>query len=88
MRNTLITSLTILMVTLLAPLSIMAADRVVTGVVLSSDDAEPLIGASVTVPQSQLKEVKSPLKSLGVVTDIDGKFSITIPDGVQLLEIR
>ncbi|MDE5692991.1 MAG: SusC/RagA family TonB-linked outer membrane protein, partial [Duncaniella sp.] len=65
-----------------------AADRVVTGVVVSSEDSEPLIGASVTVSQSQLKEANSPLKTLGVVTDLDGKFSITIPDAVKQLEIR
>ena len=83
-----ITSLTILIVTLLAAPDMLAADRVVTGVVVSSEDSEPLIGASVTVSQSQLKEANSPLKTLGVVTDLDGKFSITIPDAVKQLEIR
>jgi len=83
-----ITSLTILIVTLLAAPHMLAADRVVTGVVVSSEDSEPLIGASVTVSQSQLKEANSPLKTLGVVTDLDGKFSITIPDAVKQLEIR
>ena len=41
----------------------------VTGVVISADDNEPLIGASVNV-----KGAKT-----GVSTDIDGKFSITVP---------
>ena len=83
-----ITSLTILIVTLLAAPNMLAADRVVTGVVVSSEDSEPLIGASVAVSQSQLKEANSSLKTLGVVTDLDGKFSITIPDAVKQLEIR
>ena len=65
-----------------------AGDRTITGIVLSSDDSEPLIGASVMVSQTQLKEAGSSLKTLGVVTDIDGKFTLTIPEGVKSIECR
>lgn len=88
MKRNLFFNLTLLIVALFMPLAVMAGDRVISGVVFSSDDSEPLIGASVTVPQSQLKEAGSQLKTLGVVTDLDGKFSITIPDGVKQLECR
>lgn len=88
MKRLLLFSLTVLVMALAAPQMMSAADRVITGVVLSSDDSEPLIGASVTVPQSQLKAAGSSLKTLGVVTDIDGKFSLSIPDGVKEIECR
>lgn len=65
-----------------------AGERTITGIVLSSDDSEPLIGASVMVSQTQLKEAGSSLRTLGVVTDIDGKFTLTIPDGVKSIECR
>ncbi len=88
MKRHLLFCLTVLIMTLVAPPKMSAADRVITGVVLSSDDSEPLIGASVSVPQSQLKAAGSSLKTLGVVTDIDGKFSLSIPAGVKEIECR
>ena len=77
-----------MLITMVSPALASAADRVITGVVLSSEDSEPLIGASVTVPQSVLKDAGSTLKSLGVVTDIDGNFTLSIPENVTKIECR
>ena len=52
-----------------------AANRTITGVVISGEDNEPLIGASVYVHTDELKKNGSSEVSLGTVTDIDGKFS-------------
>lgn len=64
------------------------ADRNITGVIVSSDENEPLIGATVTVSAAQLKKAGSQLKSLGAAADIDGKFSLALPDGVAEIEVR
>lgn len=69
------------------PLTAMA-QHTVTGFIVSSEDNEPLIGASVTVSETQLKKAGLKSKTLGVVTDLDGKFSISIPKGVSQIECR
>lgn len=46
----------------------------VTGTVISADDKEPVIGASVVVSGTKT----------ATVTDYDGKFSITVPSGKKL----
>lgn len=46
----------------------------VTGTVISADDKEPVIGASVVVAGTKT----------ATVTDFDGKFSITVPSGKKL----
>lgn len=63
-----------------------AAGRTITGVVVSAEDNEPLIGASVVVPTEQLKQVGSSQNTIGVLTDLDGNFSITVPLGVTELK--
>lgn len=59
------------------------ADKQIRGVVISSEDNQPLIGASVYVSSADLKKVGSKQASLGVITDIDGKFSISVPENIQ-----
>ena len=55
---------------------ILAQERVITGVVLDGEfKGEPLIGANVTVGQGQATR--------GVVTDLDGKFSLNVPVNTQ-----
>lgn len=54
----------------------------ITGVVLSADDNEPLIGATVSVSADDLKNINSKQISIGTITDIEGKFSISIPRGI------
>lgn len=61
----------------------LAAPRTVRGVVSSSEDNLPLIGASVYVTADDLKRAGSPSQTtLGVITDVDGRYSIAIPEGV------
>ncbi len=70
------------------PAAAALAQRTITGVIVSSEDHEPLIGASVTVSEAQLKKAGSSSKVLGAVTDLDGKFSLKIPAGVTEIECR
>lgn len=51
--------------------------RTVAGTVLNADDGEPLVGASV-IPVGG---------GNGVATDIDGKFSIKVPQSVKALRV-
>ena len=53
----------------------MAQTRV-TGTVLSEEDGQPIIGATVKVPGA----------SQGAVTDVNGAFSITVPNGASQLQ--
>lgn len=61
---------------MLCGLSAMMAQRTVTGII-TDEAGEPLIGASVFVPSS----------STGTVTDIDGRFSIDLPDGINSVSV-
>ncbi|MDR2138711.1 MAG: SusC/RagA family TonB-linked outer membrane protein [Tannerella sp.] len=58
--------------------SVVAQTVRVTGTVLSDDDREPVIGASVTVKGST---------SRGTVTDINGNFSLEVPSSATALQI-
>ncbi|MDE5553729.1 MAG: carboxypeptidase-like regulatory domain-containing protein, partial [Muribaculaceae bacterium] len=70
------------------PANAVMAQRTISGVILSSEDHEPLPGASVAVSETQLKHAGSTAKTLGTVTNIDGEFSIAIPKGVTEIECR
>lgn len=59
-----------------------AANRTITGVVISGEDNEPLIGASVYIHTDDLKKVGASQTSLGTITDMDGKFSLSVPEGI------
>lgn len=65
--------------------SVLAADRKVQGVVISSEDNLPLIGASVYATTEDMKKTGSTQSTIGVITDVDGKFSITVPSGITRL---
>lgn len=60
------------------PQSQQIAGRKITGVVIDSEEETPLPGASVVLAEQ---------KSIGVVTDENGKFSFTVPDGVTAIVI-
>lgn len=62
--------------------SAFAAEKKVQGVVISSEDNIPLIGASVYVTAEDLKKAGSAQTTMGVITDVDGQFSIAIPAGI------
>lgn len=56
----------------------LATAKTITGEVTDASDGEPLIGASVMIKNS----------TKGVVTDLDGKFSIDIPSDAKTLIFR
>ncbi|MDR0891031.1 MAG: TonB-dependent receptor [Mediterranea sp.] len=67
----------ILLCVLLCCLTAQAQSQKVTGQVLSSDDNQPVVGASVVVKGS----------NAGTITDIDGHFSLDIPQGTKTLQV-
>jgi len=71
MKKTILSALMLLFVALFAQ----AQDIIVHGTVVSAADGEPLVGASV------ISDVKG---TTGVAADIDGNFTITVPDGSML----
>lgn len=68
------TKFSALLVVMLFGLS-MTAQRTVTGVVTDAENNEPLIGANVIVKGT----------SNGTITDIDGAFSVKVPDGIDVI---
>ena len=59
----------------LSSMTLLAQNLNVTGVVVSEEDGEPLVGVSVLVKENP---------SIGVATDLDGKYSINVPKGKTL----
>ena len=59
----------------LTVLIVQAQDRTVSGRIVDGETGEALIGASVTVKDT----------SLGTVTDLDGNYSLSVPDGATLV---
>ena len=53
-----------------------AQTRKVTGTVISAEDSEPIIGASVIVKGT----------TTGTVTDFDGAFSLDVPSSAKTME--
>ena len=62
------------LVSLFLSMGIATAQTQVSGTVISSEDNEPIIGASIIVQGSKA----------GTVTDSDGKFSLTVPKGKKM----
>ncbi len=60
----------LLLLTVLLTGAVAMAQRTVSGTVVSAQDHEPVIGATVRVVGNE---------SLGAATDIDGRFEITVP---------
>ena len=58
-------------------LSAMAQSQTVKGQVVSADNGEPLIGATVLGVGTQT----------GTVTDLDGNFSLTLPASVKKIQV-
>lgn len=51
------------------------AQTQVTGTVISGEDGEPIVGASVKVSGTKT----------GTITDVDGKFALNVPEGTKLV---
>ncbi len=67
--------LTALLVCLFITIGTTFAQTKVTGTVISAEDGEPIIGASVLINGT---------KNTGTTTNVDGKFTITVPKGKKL----
>ena len=70
-------SLTMLMVSLFLFVGTALAQTKITGTVLSQEDGQPIIGAAVKVDGT----------GTGMLTDVNGKFSLTLPEGKKTLTI-
>lgn len=66
--------LTMILACLFLSIGMALAQTKVTGTVISQDDGQPIIGASVIPVGSKT----------GTVTDIDGKFTLTVPAGKKI----
>ncbi|MBR7013433.1 MAG: TonB-dependent receptor plug domain-containing protein, partial [Prevotella sp.] len=69
--------LTMILAGLFLSIGIATAQTQISGTVVSEEDGEPIIGASVLVEGT----------SVGAATDIDGKFTLTLPAGKSKLRI-
>ena len=69
--------LTMILVSLFLMVGVALAQTKVNGTVTSQEDGQPVIGASVLVVGTQI----------GTVTDANGKFSLTCPEGKNTLRI-
>ena len=69
--------LAMLMCSLFLCVGSMLAQTKVSGTVLSQEDGQPVIGAAVKVVGT----------STGLLTDVNGKFTLTLPAGKDQLEI-
>ena len=70
--------LVLLLLTVLLTGAVAMAQRTVSGTVVSAQDHEPVIGATVRVVGNE---------SLGAATDIDGRFEITVPSQYHELTV-
>ena len=70
-------SLTMLMVSLFLFVGTALAQTKITGTVLSQEDGQPIIGAAVKVDGT----------GIGMLTDVNGKFSLTLPEGKKSLTV-
>ncbi len=66
--------LTMLLAALVLCIGGVLAQTKVNGTVISQDDGEPVIGASIVVQGAKT----------GVVTDVNGRFSLTVPQGKKI----
>ena len=82
MKHAITKKITVVLLMMASAVASALAQRTISGVLVSSEDKEPIIGASVSVSETQLKKAGSKAKRHGTVTDIDGKFTLTVPDAV------
>ncbi|MDF1694628.1 MAG: SusC/RagA family TonB-linked outer membrane protein [Saprospiraceae bacterium] len=73
----LFTKLTVITALLFGLCSFAIGQRTVTGVISDAETNEPLIGANVIIKDS----------GTGTITDIDGSFTLEVPDGTESLVI-
>lgn len=69
--------LTMLLANLFLFIGVCFAQTQVRGTVTSSEDGEPIVGASILIIGTKT----------GTVSDVDGNFTLTLPEGKTLLEV-
>lgn len=69
--------LTMIFASLFLCIGTVLAQTEVNGTVVSEEDGQPVIGASIRAAGT----------NVGVVTDVDGKFSLTMPSGKTVLQV-
>jgi len=69
--------LSIIAMLVLSVTMLMAQTKIVTGNVISAEDGEPVIGATVIVPGT----------TLGAVTDVNGNFSLRVPENTKTVYV-
>ena len=69
--------LTMFLAALFLTMGTALAQTKVSGTVLSQEDGQPIIGAAVKVVGT----------STGMLTDVNGRFSVVLPEGKNQLEI-
>ena len=67
--------LTMFLACLFLSLGMALAQNKVSGTVVSADDGEPIVGASVLIQGTKT----------GTVTNIDGEFSLNVPEGKKIV---
>ena len=70
--------LTMILAGLFLSIGMATAQTQISGTVVSEEDGEPIIGASVIVVGAT---------NVGVATDIDGRFTLTLPAGRNMLRV-
>lgn len=68
----------LMLVALFTSLSLAMAQKAVTGEVISASDAQPIIGASIVVKGNP---------TIGVQTDINGRFSFEVPTSARYIVV-
>lgn len=69
-------------------MGIYAQDMKISGKVIDAVSGEPLVGATISIPQEELRQLNVQTKTSGTSTGIDGTFTLAIPEGVKHLECR
>ncbi len=64
------------------------ASVTVKGRVVDAGDQQPLVGATIIVPEKALEAAGSSRRNVNALTDIDGNFTIVIPDGITAVDCR
>ncbi len=64
------------------------ASVTVKGRVVDAGDQQPLVGATIIVPEKALEAAGSSRRNVNALTDIDGNFTIVVPDGITAVDCR
>ena len=78
----------LLLLCLLVSAASAIASVTVKGRVIDADDQQPLVGATIIVPEKALEAAGSSRRNVTALTDIDGDFTLVVPDGINAIDCR